>query len=189
MSDFLVSVMARDRVGIVADVTTALRDLGGNITHLNQTVVRDHFTILLSAQMPAGATAEKIRARVESAAPAGELCVGVMPYQEQNIPARPPAERFVLAILGRDRPGIIARVTAYLAEAQINIEDFSASVVDGDLVLIFSVSIPASLEIPAVQRAIEQVGEEFGIRATLQHENIFRATSEVRAVRTLRRRN
>ena len=57
--------------------------------------------------------------------------------------------------------------------------------VAGDLVLIFGVRVPASLEITHVQRSIETVGREFGITATLQHENIFRATSEVRAVRTL----
>lgn len=186
MPDFIVSVTARDRVGIVADVTTALRDLGGNITHLSQTVVRGHFTIMLSAEMPAGATPELIRARVEGAAQPGELHAGVMPFAPLPDPVRGPAEPFVLAILGHDRPGIIARVTTYLAQTGINIEDFAANVVEGNLVLIFSLSVPAALDIAGVQESIEAVGREFGIRATLQHENIFRATSEVSAVRRLR---
>ncbi|NLC57196.1 MAG: ACT domain-containing protein [Armatimonadetes bacterium] len=185
MPAFIVSVTAPDRTGIVAGVTAALRDLGGNITHLNQTVVRGYFTIMLSVDLPEGVDAEAITARVAASAPEGELRVGVMPFREGAPPVPSPADRFVLAILGRDRPGIIARVTAYLAEQGINIEDFTATVVAGDLVLIFGVRVPASLEITHVQRSIETVGREFGITATLQHENIFRATSEVRAVRTL----
>ncbi len=187
MADYIVSVMARDRVGIVADVTALLRDLGGNITHLSQTVVRGHFTIILSVDLPGGTSAGTVRARLEAAGAPGELHVGVAPYQEVSPPVRAAAERFILAIIGRDRPGIIARVANYLAGQGINIEDFTATVVEGDLVLIFELCVPVALDSAEVQRSIEQVGQEFNIHATLQHENIFRATSEVRAVRRLTR--
>lgn len=185
MPAFVVSVVARDRIGLVADVTTALRDLGGNITHLSQTVVRDYFTIMLAVDVPEDATAEAIGARIRESTLPGEAQVAVMPYVAGAAPVLGPSDRFVLAILGRDRPGIIARVTRYLAEQGINIEDFTATVVSGDLVLIFGVRVPATHDIATIQHAIEQVGREFGITATLQHENVFRATSEVRAVRDL----
>lgn len=186
MPDFIVSVMARDRAGIVADVSAALRDLGGNITHLNQTVVRGHFTIILSVSLPEGTGTDAIRGCVEGAGRPGELHATVVPYAEAPPAVAGAAEPFVLAILGKDRPGIIARVTRYLAEQGINIEDFTASMVDGDLVLILRVCVPASLDIAGVQDAIEAVGQEFGITAKLQHENVFRATSEVHAVARLR---
>ncbi|MDH7569032.1 MAG: ACT domain-containing protein [Armatimonadota bacterium] len=182
MPDYIVSVMARDRVGIVADVANVLRDLGGNVTHLSQTVVRGYFTIMLSVEMPEGIPAARIAAGIEGAAAPGELHASVVPYREGPLPATGASERFVLAILGRDRPGIIARVTTYLAAQRINIEDFSASVVAGDLVLIFTLSVPVGQNITELQDSLEAVGREFGIRATLQHENLFRATSEVRSV-------
>ncbi|HOM82060.1 MAG TPA: ACT domain-containing protein [Armatimonadota bacterium] len=186
MPDYIVSVMARDRAGIVAGVSSALYDLGANITHLNQTVVRGYFTIILSASLPEGVEIETVRRRVESAGSPGELQAVVAPYAPVPPAVAGGGEAFILAVLGRDRPGIIARVTGYLAEQGINIEEFTANVVEGNLVLILSVRVPASLDIAGVQSAIEAVGQEFGITASLQHENVFRATSEVHAVARLR---
>ena len=36
---FVISIMARDRVGIVADVATAIKNLEGNLGDLSQTVL------------------------------------------------------------------------------------------------------------------------------------------------------
>ena len=186
MSEYIVTVMARDRVGIVADVSGALFKLGGNITDLSQTLLRGYFTLIISVGTPDSVTADSIRSSVAAAGAAGEFDVGVKPYEPE--PAQAPAETelFVLTTRGRDRPGIIARVTSYLAGQGINIEDFYARVVSGDLLMIIQAAVPTRLNIHDLQREIEQVGAEFGLTAHLQHENIFRMTNELRPVRTTR---
>ena len=117
MPDYIVSVMARDRAGIVAGVSSALYDLGANITHLNQTVVRGYFTIILSASLPEGVEdRDRAPPRRERGQPGraagrrGTLCAGAA----RGGPAG--ARRSSWPSWGRDRPGIIARVTGYLAE-------------------------------------------------------------------------
>jgi glycine cleavage system transcriptional repressor len=186
-AEYIVSLMSRDRVGIVADVSRALTGLGGNITDLSQTLLRGYFTLIISVEIPDGVGCEQIRAVVAQAGAPNEFLVGVKAYQPQEPVAEVSAERYVLTTRGQDKPGIIARVTSYLAGQGINIEDFYAHVVSGDLLMILQVAVPAGFNVHQIKTDIEQVGIEFGLSVHLQHENIFRVTNEVRAVRELRR--
>lgn len=49
-SQYVVTVTAADRVGIIHSVTGTLRDIGGNILELSQTVMRGYFTIILAVE-------------------------------------------------------------------------------------------------------------------------------------------
>lgn len=187
MRDFIVTVMAQDRVGIVRDVSGALAGLGGNITNLSQTVVRGYFTLIISVEMPDERIESEIRQAVAGSGAAGELEVGVKPFHETAEVSKVGTEPFTLTMQGRDRPGIIARTTSYLAERGINIDDFYAYVHDGILLMLAEVSIPTGMDVEAVQAGLEGVGGEFGLIVHLQHENIFRATSDVRPVREMTR--
>jgi len=59
-----------------------------------------------------------------------------------------PAPHFALALVGVDRPGIVASVTGGLAELGCNLEDVSTSLLRGHfaMVLVFSSAAPASAE-------------------------------------------
>ncbi len=190
MMDYIITVMARDRVGIVRDVSSALAGLGGNITHLSETVVRGYFTLIISAEMPDACTESEVRSCVQECGEPGELEIGVKTYCEQECSeAGCAAEKFTLTMRGADQPGIIARTTSYLAENGINIDDFYCYVHEGILLMLAEVSIPQGIDVEAVQAGLEGVGGEFGLMIHLQHENIFRATSEVRPVVDMTRRH
>ena len=175
--------MARDRVGIIRDVSLALASLGGNITHLSQTVLRGYFTLIISAEMPDEQHHEGVRRAVEGNGREGEFRVGVhefLPGGQE--PGAPGTEQFTLSMQGKDQPGIIARTTTHLAERRVNVDDFYAYVYDGVLLMLAQVSIPVDVDVEDVQAGLMQVGQEFGLVVHLQHEDVFRATSDVRPV-------
>ena len=187
MTDYIVTVMARDRVGIVADVSSALTGLDGNITHLSQTVLRGYFTLIISVDMPPERTQLHICQAVERSGEVGELAVGVRPYEECAASKHPDTERFALTMQGKDRKGIIAQTTRCLAERGINIDDFYCYVHEKILLMLAQVSIPVEVDVEEAQRGLEEVGRKFGLAVHLQHENIFRATSDVRPVADFQR--
>jgi glycine cleavage system transcriptional repressor len=189
MKDYILTVMAQDRVGIVRDVASALTGLGGNITHVSQTVMCGYFTLIISVQMPAQRSLLEIRQAIERKGDVGELEVNVRPYVAVPESQIRKAERFTLTIVGKDRPGIIARATEYLAELNINIDDFYAYVLDGRFVMLVQVSIPEGVDADDVRSEIESIGREFELTVQLQHENIFRATNDVRPVIDLQRKS
>lgn len=179
MKDYIVTVMAQDRVGIVRDVSSALSMLDGNITHLSQTVMRGYFTLIISVEMPDDKTQLEIKQAVEQKGRLGELEVNVRPYVEAEVCPTCSSERFTLSMQGKDQKGIIARATSYLAEQGINIDDFYSYVHEDILLMLAQVSVPADVNVEKVQSGLEQVGAEFGLVVHLQHEDIFRATNEI----------
>src|SRR4051812_39692829 len=52
MSNYVVTVTAADRVGIVESVTGTVLAEGGNVLELSQTVMRGFFTIILAVEFP-----------------------------------------------------------------------------------------------------------------------------------------
>jgi predicted amino acid-binding ACT domain protein len=49
---YVITLTAANRVGILAAVTEALSQLGGNLVEIRQTVVQKFFTIILAADFP-----------------------------------------------------------------------------------------------------------------------------------------
>lgn len=189
MKDYILTVMAQDRVGIVRDVASALTELDGNITHVSQTVMCGYFTLIVSVQVPDDRSLLEIRQAVERKGDVGEFEVNVRPYEWISASTMRESERFTLTLVGKDNKGIISRATNYLAERDINIDDFYAYVQEGRFVMLVQVSIPEGVNVEEVRSELEQLGQEFHLTIHLQHENIFRATNEVRPVTDLRRRH
>jgi len=122
---FVVSVMSRDRVGIVRDVTTVLTEWHANIEHVSQTVVRNYFTFILVVTFPEPRTAAAVRERLQRAGAPGELEIGVQTFAAaaEQQPVVPEADRFILTTVGGDRPGIVHHLAVFLAGKGINITD------------------------------------------------------------------
>ncbi|MBM3214222.1 amino acid-binding protein [Candidatus Poribacteria bacterium] len=183
---FIVTVTAQDTVGIIANITTTIAGLGGSVDELSQTVMSGYFTILLAARFPEGTAAETVRASIESAgAPLGLVAIVRMAAGDAAAATASLGDRYVLTVLGDDRAGIIAQIATHLAAQGINIEDFYARAEAGRFIMVLQVQVEGGWTSDHLRLDLEALGEELGLRVHLQHEDIFRATSEVGAVRRL----
>ncbi len=88
--------------------------------------------------------------------------------------------RAVITVTGTDRCGIIAKVSNFLYERKINIEDISQTVLGEQFAMIMIVDLAESGEsISALARGLEQAGEEIGMSVRLQHEDLFNAMHKI----------
>ena len=83
--------------------------------------------------------------------------------------------RAVITVVGVDRVGIIARITAKLADLGINILDISQTIM-GDLFTMSMIVEMGSAEKQFVQVRDELValGQEMGMEIHVQREDVFR---------------
>lgn len=184
--EYIVTVTAKDRPGIIAAITRAMAGLGGNVDELSQTVMRGYFTILISARFPSGVTPEVLKAAIEREGVSFGLSVVVRDTAHDAVVfSAGGGDRYVLTVQGEDRPGIIAQITTYLASQDINIEDFYARVDQNRFTMVLQIRVAGAWNADQLRLDLEAIGSEIGLRANLQHEDIFRATSEVGAVRRL----
>jgi len=81
----------------------------------------------------------------------------------------------ILTVLGEDCVGIVAKVSAVLADSRANIEDIRQTIIGG----IFSMTMLVTVDEDAtpfdeVQRRLNAAGEELGMQINLQREDVFR---------------
>ncbi|MGL5207235.1 MAG: ACT domain-containing protein [Acidaminococcaceae bacterium] len=88
--------------------------------------------------------------------------------------------RIVLTIVGKDRVGIIAKVSNLLAEHGVNILNINQNILEGffNMVLIAEMS-SADVSLKKLQEMAVQIGKEIGVEIKVQHEDIFTAMHRI----------
>ena len=182
---FVISVLARDHVGIIADVSETLYDLGANIEALSQTVVGDWFTMIARGAFPATVDAGAIKQAIEETP---EFRAIVMPVGQAA--DREPTSGvthaglrkgapFVVTAIGADKPGIVRRLARCFAGRGVNIDDVWNEVRDGQFIIIFHVTVPSSVDPKELRYELNQAAAELDVTMRLQHLDIFTATNSL----------
>lgn len=84
--------------------------------------------------------------------------------------------RAVVTVTGSDRRGIIAAVSGYLAEKNVNILDISQTILGDQFAMVMLVDMAACTEdFAAIQEGAEALGKKIGMSVRLQHEGLFNA--------------
>jgi predicted amino acid-binding ACT domain protein len=184
MHNYIVTVTAADRVGIVYSVAGTLRDQGGNIRELSQTVMRGYFTIILEVEFPEPRDRKALIEAITERGKRFDLTAVVLEVSPSGVES-PVAdgERFILTVLGADAPGNIHGIAGCLAAHGVNIVDLHARVDGTRFALVMEAFLPPDLAPGTVRAELERFGREHGLEAYVQHENIFLATTEPTPVR------
>lgn len=88
--------------------------------------------------------------------------------------------RAVVTVVGKDKTGIIAKVSALLAEKEVNILDISQTIMNEYFTMIMMVDLTnSSTELAALSEDCAKLGKEIGMSIHIQHEDIFNAMHRV----------
>ena len=88
--------------------------------------------------------------------------------------------RAVVTVTGKDSKGIIAKVSTFLAERGVNIEDISQTILGEYFAMIMIVDISGSTtELSMLAKECNELGKQIGMSIYLQHEDIFNAMHNV----------
>lgn len=83
-------------------------------------------------------------------------------------------KKCIVTVVGKDRVGIIAKTSTYLAESNINILDISQTIVDGYFNMMAVVDVEnATKELDIVSKELRELGLEIGVSIQCQREEIF----------------
>ncbi|MCI8459051.1 MAG: ACT domain-containing protein [Clostridia bacterium] len=84
----------------------------------------------------------------------------------------------VVTVVGKDKTGIIARVTTFLADAGVNVEDISQTVLQDRFAMIM-LAETGNATVGELRAAAEKLGEEIGVHISIQHQDIFSAMHRI----------
>jgi ACT domain-containing protein len=86
----------------------------------------------------------------------------------------------IVTVVGTDQVGIIAKVSAFFAERNINIEDISQTILSGNFVMMMMVNLSSgSKALEEVKQELSVLGEAMNVSISLMHEKVFSAMHRI----------
>jgi len=172
-SRWIITVLGKDRPGIVAGVTKTLYQLGCNLEDSAMTRLEGEFAIMLIFSSPAKATEAVIHKAFEPLGRQMRLAVHLKPLsaQEARSPSRP-GRPYLISVYGADRPGIVFRVSEALAGAGINISDVhthrSATGGPSLYLMLLEVAVPSRMSLDTLEARLKTLGKALGVEVSLR---------------------
>lgn len=85
----------------------------------------------------------------------------------------------IVSVLGKDKLGIISKVSTALFEDGINVIDISQKIMQGYFTMIMLVEVPDTLSMEVIAGKMTKLGNDLGVEIKIQHEDIFNSMHEV----------
>lgn len=86
----------------------------------------------------------------------------------------------IITVVGSDKVGIIAKVTAFLAEHSINVVDITQTILSGNFVMMMMVSLESSdITIDQLRDHMNKTGTDMAVEINIMSEKVFSAMHRV----------
>ncbi len=85
----------------------------------------------------------------------------------------------IVTVLGKDKVGIIAKVSGALSEMDVNVEDISQTVMQEYFAMMMMVEVPSSGDMNKISQRLDELGKSVGVSIRIQHEDIFNAMHRI----------
>ena len=176
MRFMVISVMAEDRPGIVAEVTESISALGGNLADLRESVLCGYFTMILIAGFPPTVSPEDVAASLTGATGSK---ISIMPHEGPFTDTEDAGQAYVLSAVGRDRIGLVAQVSRFCCDRGVNILDLASHVEADQYTMMLLLDLSGIQSVQHFMEELTALENESGLNLVLQHNEIFRAANEI----------
>ncbi|WP_066053627.1 ACT domain-containing protein [Robertmurraya korlensis] len=87
--------------------------------------------------------------------------------------------RAVVSVIGKDKVGIISKVTTILADNHMNILDISQTILQDFFTMMMIIDVTGNENLSNLRDQLNLVGEEMGLKINIQLEEIFQAMHRI----------
>ena len=165
---WVISVLGKDRPGIIRDILEVPAKMMVNIVDLDQRILQGIFVMSMVADLgKATATPHQLEARLQKRADDLGVEVSVLPLDQYRGRRRGGKNLQVVTILARDRVGIIYDVASLAAERGINIERAQVTA-RGELISIEFVMDFGDVDVREQREELKAECEKLGLDVVVQ---------------------
>jgi len=174
LAHFAVTIISKDRPGIVADITEVLFRLGCNIEDSSCTMLGGDFAMILIVSHEKPFSKSRLSDEFRILQDRTGLVVHLRTLHEDEIaPVKDAGELCLISVYGSDQPGIVYLVTKALAEIRVNITDLNTRLIgtkeEPVYVLMLEAILPAGTTVESTSQMLEslraELNVEIGVRA------------------------
>jgi glycine cleavage system transcriptional repressor len=170
---FAVTIIGKDRPGIVAGAAETLFRLGCNIEDSSCTMLGGEFAMILIVSHDRPFSKARLLEDFKAFGESMSLSVFVRSLGSDEVLYRAPAgELCMISVYGSDRPGIVYRVTRELAERGINISDLNTKLIGSPgqpvYVMMLEAELPGGIDISEIERMLEKLKKELDVEISVR---------------------
>ena len=160
MTQLVITAVGPDRPGLVRDLSGHIHASGANLADSRMVNLRGHFALLVLVE-GGPEVLEKTREKLRSTASEMGLTIT---FAEEPAAAPRAGVPFRLKSYSMDQPGIVHKVTSFLQEQGINIEELESKLDSAPFMgtSIFTMevllSVPAAVSVKDLRRSLEDLG-------------------------------
>lgn len=175
MSYCMLTVLGKDRPGIIAGVTGILFRHGCNLEDVSMTILEGVFAMIMVVCLKREGKRKDIQRDLRAVEGASRLS-----FFWQDLKGRPRrgekhlsnTTTYVVSAMGRDRTGIVYQTSRVLARHGLNITDLNCKIVGQGpraiYAMVLEVDIPKKFSIPRLERDLANVARKLGIEIRLR---------------------
>lgn len=173
-NEYVLTMTAANRAGILSAVTRAMSELEGDLREISQTVVRGYFTMIFSAEFPDSLDEEVIRSHIEDTCRPFGIAVGLKNPAADQLPA-PAMDNSVVCTLrigGDNRRGVLQQVSSAISVHNADIVGMRAirTRQNEGFEMVMKVSLPRDISINQIVNSIAEIADAGAITVDIAED-------------------
>ena len=167
-----ITVTGKDRPGIISALSEVLYRVGGNLEDASMTILEGEFAMIFLAALPSKSIYSNLGSALANLERRMGLVISLKEIKHRLIRGEkhePGSTSWVVSVLGKDRAGIVYRISQLLADYGLNITDLNSKIIGTGhktaYVLILEVDVPrrASKLIKQLKQKFKALQKKLGV--------------------------
>ncbi|MDD2367465.1 MAG: amino acid-binding protein [Desulfuromonadaceae bacterium] len=155
---FAVTVVGKDRPGIVAAITEGLFNLGCNIADSSCTMLGGEFAMILIISLKSPFSKTRLIEELKPVCDGLGMTLGVRSLHSDEVARKEINDEIcMISVYGADQPGIVYHVTRELAARKINITDLNTKLIGTDEAPVYVMMLEVALPDGETPESVEQM--------------------------------
>ncbi|MBF0468539.1 MAG: amino acid-binding protein [Desulfamplus sp.] len=184
MNKIIITVLGKDRPGIIASVSKSLYQMDCNLQNVNQMILQNQFAGFFIVDHPADLAIDNIHHQLEKDLEGQNLKIHADVVENKaNGNNKVNEEIFLFTTIGPDQKGLVARFTEIIASYNVNVTNLTAIFKGGDEptanIMSYQIAITSDTDQAGLFQSLRQKAAELGLDISIQHKNIFETINKI----------
>ena len=173
LAHYAVTIIGKDRPGIVADTSEVLYTLGCNVEDSSCTMLGGEFAMILIISHPKPFSKKNLEAEFAAKNMGNGLSAFIRALKDDEVCYREPeGELCLVSVYGSDKPGIVYRITRELADRQVNITDMNTKLIGSPAepvyVLMLEAALPLGMTVEGATELLQNLKKELSVEISVR---------------------
>jgi glycine cleavage system transcriptional repressor len=127
-----ITVTGKDQPGIIAGISGALYQAGGNLEDASMTILEGEFAMIFLAALKSKSALAKLSKGLNRLERQLKLFISIKEIKRHLVRGEkhsPHTDPWVVSVLGKDRAGIVYHVSKFLSNHGLNITDLNSKII------------------------------------------------------------